>query len=59
MPVYEQKELDDFLEENLCKGYIIPSKSPMASPVSFIKKKDDKLRLIQDYQKLNESTIKN
>ena len=59
MPVNEQKELDDFLEENLRKGYIAPSKSPMASPVFFIKKKDGKLRLIQDYRKLNEITIKN
>jgi hypothetical protein len=31
----------------------------MASPVFFIKKKDGKLRLVQDYQKLNEVTIKN
>ena len=34
MPVNEQSELDRFLEESLRKGYIIPSKSPMASPVS-------------------------
>jgi hypothetical protein len=39
-PVNEQDELDQFLEEHLCKGYIIPSKSPITSPVFFIKKKD-------------------
>ena len=39
----EQKELDDFLEENLSSGRIHPSKSPMASPVFFVKKKDGKL----------------
>ena len=36
----ELVELDAFLEENLHTGRIHPSKSPMASPVFFIKKKD-------------------
>ena len=54
----EQMALDEFLEENLCKGYIRPSKSPMASPVFFIKKKDGSLRPVQDYRKLNAATIK-
>jgi hypothetical protein len=39
----EQVELDKFLKENLDKGYIKPSQSPMASPFFFIKKKDGKL----------------
>ena len=39
----EQFELDKFLKENLDKGYIKPSESPMASPSFFIKKKDRKL----------------
>ena len=39
----EQKELDVFLKENLETGHIRPSKSPMASPVLFIKKKDGSL----------------
>ena len=55
----EQKELDTFLKENLKKGYIWPSKSPMATPFFFVKKKDGKLRPCQDYQYLNEWTIKN
>jgi len=42
----EQKELDSFLEENLCTRRIRPSKSPMAAPVFFIKKKDGSLRLV-------------
>src|SRR5260370_12563395 len=33
----EQKELDNFLQENLANGSIRPSKSPMA-PVFFVKK---------------------
>ena len=45
----EQEELDKFLKEHVSKGYLVPSKSPMASPVFFIKKKDGKLRLVQDY----------
>src|ERR1700761_1080462 len=44
----EQEELDNFLEEHVKKGYLIPSKLLMASPVFFIKKKDGKLQLIQD-----------
>jgi hypothetical protein len=55
----EQAQLDEFLAENLKSGRIRPSKSPMASPVFFVKKKDGSLRLVQDYRKLNEMTIKN
>ena len=55
----EQKQLDEFLEENLRTGRIQPSKSPMASPVFFIKKKGGDLRLVQDYQALNTMTVKN
>jgi hypothetical protein len=50
----EQLELDVFLKENLRTGRICPSKSPMASPVFFIKKKDGSLPLIQDYRALTE-----
>ncbi|GLB39294.1 putative transposition, RNA-mediated [Lyophyllum shimeji] len=55
----EQAELDAFLEENLKSGRIRPSKSPMASPVFFIKKKDGSLRLVQDYRALNAVMVKN
>jgi hypothetical protein len=58
MPVNEQEELDRFLEDNWRKGYIVPSKSPIASPVFFVKKKDGRLRLVQDYRKLNDFTVK-
>jgi hypothetical protein len=59
MPINEQKTLNQFIKENLEKGYIVPSKSPMASPVFFVKKKTSDLRLIQDYKKLNSITVKN
>ena len=39
----EQIELDKFLKENLEKGYIRLSQSPMATPFFFVKKKDGKL----------------
>ncbi|KNZ82152.1 hypothetical protein J132_06719, partial [Termitomyces sp. J132] len=38
----EQDELNAFLQENLDSSYIHPSKSPIASPVFFIRKKDRK-----------------
>ena len=55
----EQIELENFLKENLDKGYIRPSQSPMASPFFFVKKKDGKLRPCQDYCYLNDWTVKN
>jgi hypothetical protein len=55
----EQAEMDEFIHENLQTGRIRPSKSPMASPVFFIKKKDGMLQLVQDYRALNVMTIKN
>ena len=55
----EQRELEAFLEENLKSHCIHPSKSPMASPVFFVKKKDGGIHFVQDYWKLNNITIKN
>ncbi|KXN88649.1 hypothetical protein AN958_06914, partial [Leucoagaricus sp. SymC.cos] len=39
----EMEELNKFLDKNLEKKYIQPSKSPMASPFFFVGKKDRKL----------------
>jgi Reverse transcriptase (RNA-dependent DNA polymerase) len=55
----EQGALDVFLEDMTKHGYIRPSQSPFASPFFFVKKKDGKLRLVQDYCQLNAMTIKN
>ena len=38
----EQLKLDKFLKENLEKGYIRPSQSPMASPFSLWTKRMEK-----------------
>jgi len=45
----EQEEVTVFLDDQLKKGYIHPSKSPQTSLVFFIPKKDDKKRMVQDY----------
>ncbi|KAF9800350.1 hypothetical protein IEO21_10375 [Rhodonia placenta] len=55
----EQEELDMFLKEQLAKGYIWESKSPISSPFFFIKKKEGTLRPVQGYRWLNAITVKN
>jgi hypothetical protein len=59
MTLEEQEELDAFLEEALSTGRIHPSRSPIGAPVFFVKKKDGKLRFVQDYRTLNAITRKN
>jgi len=59
MTLEEQEELDVFLEEALSTGHICPSRSLIGAPVFFVKKKDGKLRFIQDYRALNTITHKN
>jgi hypothetical protein len=49
----------DKLEEALATGCIRQSKSPLGALVFFIKKKDGKLRFVQDYHALNAITRKN
>ena len=45
----EQVELQKFIKEHLARGTIRPSKSPYAAAFFFIRKKDGRLRLVQDY----------
>jgi hypothetical protein len=59
MTLTEQTEMDAFLEEALATRRIRQSKSPLRAPVFFIKKKDGKLRFVQDYRALNAITRKN
>jgi len=59
LSLLEQAELDTFLKENLHTRQIRASKSPIAAPVFFIKKKDGSLCLVQDYHALNAITVKN
>ena len=53
----EQGKLEEYIKENLEKGYIRPSKSQYSSPFFFVGKKDGKLRPVVDYRKLNSFTI--
>ena len=48
-----------FIDENVKTGKIRKSQSPQASPFFFVQKKDGGLRPCQDYQYLNEHTVKN
>jgi len=55
----EKEEVKEFIEEQLRKEYIRPSKLPQTSPVFFVEKKNGKKKMVQDYQYLNKGTIKN
>ena len=55
----EKEEVRAFVESQLKKGYIRPSKSLQTSPVLFVSKKDGKRRMVQDYHYINKGTIKN
>ena len=54
----EQEEVTVFLDNQLKKGYICPSKSPQMSLVFFTPKKDGKKQMVQDYCYLNEHMVK-
>ena len=55
----EREEVQEFIKEQLRKGYIRPSKSPQTALVFFVWKKDGKKRKVQDYWHLNEWMVKN
>ena len=54
----EKEEIWEFVEEQLRKGYIRPSKLPQTSLVFFVGKKDEKKKMVQDYQYLNKGIVK-
>jgi len=54
----EKREVREFVEEQLRKGYIRPSKLLQTSPVFFVGKKNRKKRMVQDYRYLNKSVTK-
>jgi hypothetical protein len=60
MPPNELAELKKQLEDLLTKGLIRPSSSKWGCPALFVKKKkDNSLRMCEDYRPLNALTIKN
>ena len=55
----ELKQLKSQLQELLDKGFIKPNVSSWGTPMFYVKKKDDMLRLCINYKELNNETIKN
>jgi hypothetical protein len=59
MSKQEQEAEDKFLDENLAKGYIVPSDSPYGFSTFMVPKKDsNEMRYIIDYHPLNAVTRK-
>ena len=55
----ELKELKEYLQELMDKGFIHPSSSLWGALMLFVKKKNGSMRMCIDYHKLNKVTIKN
>jgi len=55
----EREEVQNFVEDQLRKGYIRPSKSLQTLPVFFVGKKDGSKWMVMDYRNLNSQTVKN
>jgi len=55
----ERNSLDMWINEELRKGYIQPSTSPIAAPFFFVKKHNRSLQSVIDYRALNRIIIKN
>jgi hypothetical protein len=58
MPINELVELKKQIAELHAKGFIRPSSSPWGAPMLFVEKKDGTQWMCNDYQSLNEVTIK-
>jgi len=55
----EREEVHEFISEQLRKGYIRPLKSPQTTLVFFVRNKNGKKRMVQNYRYFNEWTVKN
>jgi len=54
----EMMALRQFLDENLCNGFVRSSNSSHGTPILFVKKKDGSLRLCVNFQGLNKISKK-
>ncbi|KAI2648707.1 Transposon Tf2-6 polyprotein [Labeo rohita] len=54
----ESEAMNNYIQEELAKGFIRPSTSPFSAGFFFVKKKDGGLRPCIDYRALNDITIK-
>jgi len=59
MSIQELETVKKYLDEQLAKGFIRSSSSPVASPVLLVRKPGGGIRVCVDYRALNEITIKN
>jgi len=55
----EREEVQNFVKDQLKKGYIRLSKFPQTLPVFFVSKKDRSKRIVMDYCNLNNQMVKN
>ena len=55
----KRKKVQNFVEDQLRKEYIRPSKSLQTLPVFFVGKKDGSKQMVIDYYNLNSQTVKN
>jgi len=55
----EQKKVCKFIMKQLRKGYIGSLKLSQTTPVFFVRKKNKKKQIVQDYRYLNNWTVKN
>ena len=58
MPVHYEDELKEKIDAFMNKELITPFHSPYSAPAMLVPKQNGKLRLVIDYRKLNEQTIK-
>ncbi len=58
-PKKHKDEIEKVIKDLLEMGHIRPSKSPFASAVVLVKKKDGTMHMCIDYRTLNKKTIKN
>ena len=54
----EQKSMEEYVRDNLERGFIRPSSSPVGAGFFFVEKKDGGLRPCIDYRGLNQITVK-
>ena len=58
MPVHYKDDLKEKIDAFMSKELITPCHSPYSAPAMLVPKRNGKLRLVIDYRKLNEQTIK-
>ena len=51
------KEVKEYIQDLIVKGWIVKSKSSYSAPVVCVRKKDGTLRLCIDYRLLNQKTV--